>query len=145
MGCHNKFIPYVSQARTLCLKNTLCVPPLPWSVQTDIVLWSQADHQEFIVDSSDTSYTPCDSCTKCSEAAHLSNLASKTISTSRRTDGMYFKAATWIDVEIALILYVYLHIQHVQYRAHHWNRYTQNKQWSFCSFLRLTFYITFEY
>lgn len=33
-------------------------------------------------------------------SSHLSNLASKTVSTSWRTDGMYFKAATWVEHEI---------------------------------------------
>lgn len=35
-------------------------------------------------------------------SSHLSNLASKTVSTSWRTDGMYFKAATWVEHEINL-------------------------------------------
>lgn len=61
---------------------------------------------------------PCDTSINCSEAAHLSNLASKTISTSWRTDGMYFKAATWIDIWIVLILYIYLHIQHTNNAEH---------------------------
>lgn len=33
-------------------------------------------------------------------SSHLSNLASKTVSTSWRTDGMYFRAATWVEHEI---------------------------------------------
>lgn len=72
-----------------------------------------------------------DTSIKCSKSAHLSNLASKTISTSWRTDGIYFKAATWIEIQIVLLLYIYLCIcrtnttQSTEYK--HWNRNTQNK------------------
>lgn len=72
-----------------------------------------------------------DTSIKCSKSAHLSNLASKTISTSWRTDGIYFKAATWIEIQIVLLLYIYLCICHTnttqstEYK--HWNRNTQNR------------------
>lgn len=42
-------------------------------------------------------------------SSHLSNFASKTVSTSWRTEGMYFKAATWVEHEINMSD---VHIQH---------------------------------